>query len=105
MEERKRANINIIQNITLIVIILVLGSVFLMDKAKYINIKPVFGFVALGSIFLPLGIFGYLKKEILFTKAKSLEYSEHSVLGKIVNVIICILGFVSIVFGIINSII
>lgn len=104
MEERKKININNIQNITIISIIIIFLVLLLMDNAKFINIKPEFGFVALGAILLPIGIFGYIKKEILFTRAKSFKYSEHSVLGKIINVLISIMGCILIIFGIINCI-
>lgn len=97
--------INKIQIATDIIIGLFLGIMVFLDARNIIRLSPVFAFVVFGLILLTHGIFGILKSEISLGIPKTIKYVEGSILGKIVNIIICIAGLLSLVFGILNMII
>lgn len=105
MNKTSRINIiNRLHNIILVIIVLITILIVELDLTKVTTPKPEKAFIIIGVFVTYIGVFGYLKNEVALGRIQTIKYDGSSIIGKGINVIICVIGLGLIVFGCINII-
>lgn len=82
---------------TIFYIILAIYLLSLFLRKPILSRKESIAF--LGFTFLGLGVLGLFEKAILLTKNRPFKYEEDSIVGRNINIFLCIIGIVIMLYG------
>jgi hypothetical protein len=89
-----------IEMITFVMIGVFMITAVFLEANNFTDLGVEFAFFINGVILITCGVFGLINHEISIGNATALKYNKNSLVGKIANVIIGIMGVSSIVIGI-----